>query len=580
MQGSLDASEPTESNATSVVSEDDAEEPLANMNLTTFKERFRRLIPYMTFYVANNYLQNQAALTQNYANELLRKPPPPPPPSPHHSLIRLGGSLLPRRIGNKYRINLSNQEAKKFVPSVQFDPRNIGGDNDYFAPVKYATKIVYADSPYQFYQAQKTYPEITTPPSSQILYKDNRYFPDDRPVRLPVREQHLAKKPPIRPQNDYEHNDYGIARPPSVSYVNKDFESLRYVQPNVHQQLVKSPAVAQIYRKPSVNLNNIIEAYQQTERLPEILNKDNIDENIKTLVEILNILHNTRQEDFPQLPGLPLPLLPPPSPPSLPPRLIGYNNGYNRVKTYTRPKVITETRFQVTPNPLLITDDPERYKTTEDADVSNETPLRPNYNNVDNVRDEYYVPYVQGGPDEHEQGFRPIASPETEQHSYEITEDLSDDIPVDDGRYAAAPSTSTEASSNKGHAAPNEVIRHPKPKVPQTSSKYGATRGKPHIDYPAYATIPETNFSCKDQRYKGFFGDPASGCQVSIKFSARVDKKNTVTAYVCYLFVDFSLGHSVTRSSCRIFRFFQVHYKFINYVFFVYDIFRDTTRDL
>lgn len=44
--------------------------------------------------------------------------------------------------------------------------------------------------------------------------------------------------------------------------------------------------------------------------------------------------------------------------------------------------------------------------------------------------------------------------------------------------------------------------------------KLGATRGKPHIDYPAYTDIPETEFSCKQQRYKGFFGDPQTGCQV------------------------------------------------------------------
>lgn len=47
--------------------------------------------------------------------------------------------------------------------------------------------------------------------------------------------------------------------------------------------------------------------------------------------------------------------------------------------------------------------------------------------------------------------------------------------------------------------------------------KYGVTRGKPHVDYPAYTEIPETEFNCKQQRYKGFFGDPATGCQVRKK---------------------------------------------------------------
>uniref|UniRef100_A0A182KE49 Chitin-binding type-2 domain-containing protein n=1 Tax=Anopheles christyi TaxID=43041 RepID=A0A182KE49_9DIPT len=42
----------------------------------------------------------------------------------------------------------------------------------------------------------------------------------------------------------------------------------------------------------------------------------------------------------------------------------------------------------------------------------------------------------------------------------------------------------------------------------------GPNTGKPGIDYPALAEIPETSFKCKDQRYKGFFGDPETNCQV------------------------------------------------------------------
>lgn len=49
--------------------------------------------------------------------------------------------------------------------------------------------------------------------------------------------------------------------------------------------------------------------------------------------------------------------------------------------------------------------------------------------------------------------------------------------------------------------------------IPTMAIKYGATRGKPFIDYPAYSSIPKTNFECKKQRYKGFFGDPESECQ-------------------------------------------------------------------
>lgn len=42
----------------------------------------------------------------------------------------------------------------------------------------------------------------------------------------------------------------------------------------------------------------------------------------------------------------------------------------------------------------------------------------------------------------------------------------------------------------------------------------GGTPGKPGVDYPALSSIPPTSFNCKTQRYKGFFGDPDTHCQV------------------------------------------------------------------
>ncbi|KAL1464702.1 hypothetical protein WDU94_004326 [Cyamophila willieti] len=42
----------------------------------------------------------------------------------------------------------------------------------------------------------------------------------------------------------------------------------------------------------------------------------------------------------------------------------------------------------------------------------------------------------------------------------------------------------------------------------------GSTPGRPGVDYPTLFEIPETSFDCKTQRYKGFFGDPETDCQV------------------------------------------------------------------
>ncbi|XP_055373701.1 myb-like protein AA [Condylostylus longicornis] len=45
-------------------------------------------------------------------------------------------------------------------------------------------------------------------------------------------------------------------------------------------------------------------------------------------------------------------------------------------------------------------------------------------------------------------------------------------------------------------------------------SKPGPNSGRPGVDYPNLAEIPPTSFNCKEQRYKGFFGDPETNCQV------------------------------------------------------------------
>lgn len=60
-----------------------------------------------------------------------------------------------------------------------------------------------------------------------------------------------------------------------------------------------------------------------------------------------------------------------------------------------------------------------------------------------------------------------------------------------------------------------------RPEKPGTTTQYfpantidGGTPGRPGVDYPALSTIPQTSFNCKTQRYKGFFGDPQTHCQV------------------------------------------------------------------
>ncbi|KAL3278766.1 hypothetical protein HHI36_016292, partial [Cryptolaemus montrouzieri] len=55
-----------------------------------------------------------------------------------------------------------------------------------------------------------------------------------------------------------------------------------------------------------------------------------------------------------------------------------------------------------------------------------------------------------------------------------------------------------------------EIIADTYPKDHQE----GGTPGISGVDYPALDAIPPTSFDCKTQRYKGFFGDPETNCQV------------------------------------------------------------------
>ncbi|XP_017793750.1 PREDICTED: uncharacterized protein LOC108575463 [Habropoda laboriosa] len=511
----------SDSNPTKVVVEEEDDESLPEITLEEFKERYRRLIPYMTFYVANNYVNAQTASPQTtsakeyQSSPLVRKPPQP--------FTRI--NTVPRR-ENNYRTNVQNQD-KKFVPSVQYDPRNVGADSEYFTPVRYGTKISYDEysTPYQLYHdLQSMYPEISTVASQQISRNGNRYYTNvrlSRPYTTNGRD-HPPRKQAAKPIQGNIREDYLLdynARPTSnvaLNYPIKDVQGHRQASPYSNLQALDSvpgkqnPIFAQPPRNPNLNLQQIAESFHLSERLPEMLSKDNIDNSLKTLVEILNILHNTKKEEFPQIQAPPLTQLAP-SPPRLPQKATNF-----KVRQQTRPKVITETRFQATPNPLYLTDDPERYKMTYEEETKPKPPPQSSYstNSLSNKLVEYYVPVVHETPTKEKEPFLPTVRPETNEgptdHSYAITEDLRDDV-LQEERFTPPPVTTK--SPVYSYTEPNRVSS-PKQSAPQTSLKYGATQGEANVDYPAYSKIPYTNFSCKEQRYKGFFGDPDTGCQV------------------------------------------------------------------
>ncbi|XP_049533648.1 uncharacterized protein LOC125950080 isoform X1 [Anopheles darlingi] len=88
-----------------------------------------------------------------------------------------------------------------------------------------------------------------------------------------------------------------------------------------------------------------------------------------------------------------------------------------------------------------------------------------------------------------------------------VRPDPSDEVVYErPGNYTQAPQDERYVEADPYHHGPPMLINKIVTPGPNT--------GKPGIDYPALAEIPETSFSCKEQRYKGFFGDPETNCQV------------------------------------------------------------------
>ncbi|KAI4474882.1 hypothetical protein M0804_014611, partial [Polistes exclamans] len=567
-----------ESNVTRSNLTDDEEEEEPEITFDEFKERYRRLIPYMAFYAANNNLNVQWVPGKNLINVPSSNDVSSSRRSHQYPFSRINNSGSRNVLNNFRPTNNVQNQLRKFIPSVQYDPNDGStADIDYFIPIRYNSKNNHADystSGYNSQQEQKQSHTEVNNPGGEILPNDYRYI---RPIRPYVtsntreyvnRNQGLKSTHSNLPQDyTFDHVSGSNGKPiVEINYPSENIDSIRYIpQPVVS---TKGPQQAiNILDNPSslsssssssgrqqinlpqrnlnlIHLNPILESFQLAERLPEALDKNNLDDSIKTLIEILNILHNAKKEEFPQLSP------PPPALSTIPAAVRPIqrlpNNYYpTKIRPNTRPKVITESRFPTVPASLLIPDDPDRFKPTSSYvnEVKTKIVVAPTYTlddykstpsyNDNEFRVTPKIPVEQSSytftnenngkkvvqfntaykPLDHSQNNKNPLEIST-QNSYEITEDLSDDI-IDPGRYTIphiiADPTTTETQQS---VAEHNEISTPRPELNNASLKYGATRGKPNVDYPTYAVIPETEFSCKKQRYKGFFGDPSTGCQV------------------------------------------------------------------
>ncbi|XP_011501875.1 PREDICTED: uncharacterized protein LOC105365418 [Ceratosolen solmsi marchali] len=455
------------------------------------RERYRRLIPYMTYYLVNNYvgLQHQIAPSApNYADSNNQSESPV---TQRPVLQHLG--QRPTQPKSKYPIQKPGQE-NRFVPSVQYDPKELTQDADYFVPVNYGAKDIY------------DYPNVPASGLPQTpVVSSTRYEATSRPVSTLLQKQ---KQPLAKAQHDYVYRE-DSGKFESIRFASPSRSTLRQQPVRYIEPVTSKPTTALEPTAPRVSLNHILKSLQLTNQLPEVLSKDNIDSSIKTLVEILNILNMGRRENYAPIYEKP---------------------------AYAKPKVITESNYEATQiftvprkeyveikaaNPYV-----NQFK-TQTSNAHQELVDRQSINRyIDQIKSqtptaseasakpssipdkivEYYIPIVQEINEDKvtvnaDKEHSITQNPQHSIHNDDIT-DNNDEI-LEDEQYSLLEPTEEQKKKLSSH------IRTIAP-----SLKYGATRGKPHVDYPAYTEIPETEFSCKQQRYKGFFGDPATGCQV------------------------------------------------------------------
>ena len=144
---------------------------------------------------------------------------------------------------------------------------------------------------------------------SYSTIQDPRYITTIRPP-VSYAPQKLRPQVPTRLQQQLQdYNVYSQAPAP------EEFESVRYSAtpsppPQQQQQQHRVQYVQTVAPRPTlldpaqgrVDLHQVLKSLQLTNQLPEVLNKDNIDSSIKTLMEILNILNMSKKESY--TPGL------------------------------------------------------------------------------------------------------------------------------------------------------------------------------------------------------------------------------------------------------------------------------------
>ncbi|XP_060802294.1 uncharacterized protein LOC106137622 [Amyelois transitella] len=528
-----------------------------NFTKLSINERYRRLIPYMTFYYAND-LATPTTETYNTKNVEVEKAEIIEATTIGQSNDRQPKKIyypahrnIPRYQGNRLtQYNIASANPTKFlykevVPVYQnpvkltpnYNPLLSDAgyviDNDYDYQKIAQKPIVKAPSapfvapsrkPYvnfynnedsanvRYYLSDKEHvpkfklvPYEQTPPVA-VLPQNDQFYELKKPVRVLIPKEQVYIKPrPQRPQFYYDNANIQQPTPrkPPTPSVSTYYEKRR-PHPVLIQPVVESGF------KPMANLESIsTEGPIYSTTLPdkssfyyESLKQQHVPQSYDTSTVAPKLVFNQNYYQYvvEQQTSQPEPQ-------------VEYKPHIAEQATYSPQPLTQHTANTISltqlinslqlnktiPNP--ITKDNVGYSIRTLLQILNSLKAAPHHNEVESPVLSTPAPFVN--PE--------VIAEVPAKPVIEATPVAIDDEPEFHEEPYLAP---VKTPSQHLDDFPNRATTSQRFPLPITSDDEGGTPGQPGVDYPILTTIPQTRFNCKTQRYKGFFADPETRCQV------------------------------------------------------------------
>ncbi|KAL4711393.1 hypothetical protein ACJJTC_016147 [Scirpophaga incertulas] len=508
------------------VKENTRKRKLINSTKLSINERYRRLIPYMTFYYANDLV---SPTTESYSSknvevekaEIVEAKTIQQQPEPRQSkkLVYNSNHNIPLYQGNRltqYNIASANPTKylyKEVIPPPQntknsnFNPylsdhRGINYEYERIVQkpmykthsVPFSTRKPYYNlfrdedsSSVQYYTSEKEYtpkykliPYEQTPPVKVLPQNDNVYRVPKLPVSAPIsnKEQVYIKPRPLRPEYTYENfhspQTTSARKPPAV--VSETYFENRRPQSVLIQPVIESGFKPIVNPTIHTTLAPIIASEQNEKPIHhfEIQKQHHV-------VDITPDVPTGFKPNYYQY-LVDKPTVKPPQ--------------YVQTNTITLADLLNSLQLNKSiPKPITRENVGASIKTL--LQVLNALKTSPQQDNA--------VPVSSTTKPFIEEKIIVTAKPEVVTLAPIVNEpDFHDEPYLSDVKTPSQHIDDFSMGLSTSQRFPQPV----------NSDDEGGTPGRPGIDYPVLTTIPETEFDCKTQRYKGFFADPATRCQV------------------------------------------------------------------